>query len=81
MAQPSRQCTIVLLTNVSASASARGDGICICVSHPPRASELARMRHAGVLNHKYTGENAMRAAGVPYTVVRATGLTSEVPDI
>ncbi len=39
------------------------------------------MPHAGVLNHKYTGENAMRAAGVPYTVVRATGLTSEVPDI
>lgn len=33
-----------------------------------------------MLNHKYTGENAVRAAGVPYTVVRATGLTTEEED-
>lgn len=34
----------------------------------------------GVLNHKYAGEAAVRAAGVPYTVVRSVGLTSEDMD-
>ena len=35
---------------------------------------------AGTLNHKYAGEAAVRAAGVPYAVVRPTGLTTEEED-
>jgi hypothetical protein len=41
---------------------------------------IVQLNPGGTLNHKYTGENAMRAAGVPYAVVRATGLTSEDAD-
>ena len=35
---------------------------------------------AGTLNHKYTGENAIRAATPHYCVVRSTGLTTEEQD-
>ena len=35
---------------------------------------------AGVLNHKYAGECTVRSAGIPYTVVRAVGLTTEDED-
>ena len=35
---------------------------------------------AGTLNHKYTGENAVRAATPHYCVVRSTGLTTEEKD-
>ena len=35
---------------------------------------------AGTLNHKYTGENAVRAATPHYCVVRSTGLTTEEQD-
>jgi hypothetical protein len=30
-----------------------------------------------VLNHKYTGENALRASGLAYSIIRPTGLTNE----
>ena len=36
--------------------------------------------HAGTLNHKYTGENAIRAACLGYCVLRSTGLTNEEED-
>lgn len=32
---------------------------------------------AGVLNHKYTGENALRGSGLAYSILRPTGLTNE----
>lgn len=35
---------------------------------------------AGVLNHKYAGEVAVRRSGVPYTVVRSVGLTTDDED-
>lgn len=37
--------------------------------------------HSGTLNHKYTGENAIRAAGLTYCVLRAVGLTNEEEDV
>lgn len=30
-----------------------------------------------MLNHKYTGENALRSSGLQYTIIRPTGLTNE----
>ncbi len=42
--------------------------------HPVPSPQL---NPGAVLNHKYTGENAVRAAGLPYCVLRPTGLTNE----
>ncbi|CAL8465559.1 g5095 [Coccomyxa elongata] len=41
---------------------------------------IVQLNPGGVLNHKYAGEWALRSAGVPYAVVRSTGLTSEDED-
>lgn len=38
---------------------------------------IVQLNPGGVLNYKYAGEAAIRAAGVPYSVVRSVGLTSE----
>ena len=40
-------------------------------------SSPPQLNPGAVLNHKYTGENAVRAAGLPYCVLRPTGLTNE----
>lgn len=42
---------------------------------------LTAASHSGTLNHKYTGENAIRAAGLSYCVLRAVGLTNEEEDV
>jgi hypothetical protein len=34
---------------------------------------IVQLNPGGTLNHKYAGEMAIRAAGLPYTVIRATG--------
>ncbi len=47
------------------------------VRHRHPSDDVINTTRAGVLNHKYAGECALRAAGVPYAVVRATGLTNE----
>lgn len=39
-----------------------------------RATVCAQLNPGGVLNHKYAGEWAVRQAGVPYAVVRSTGV-------
>ena len=36
-----------------------------------------QLNPGAVLNHKYTGEGAVRGAGLPYCVLRPTGLTNE----
>ncbi|EIE22978.1 CIA30-domain-containing protein [Coccomyxa subellipsoidea C-169] len=41
---------------------------------------IVQLNPGGVLNHKYAGEWAVRSAGIPYAVVRSTGLTSEDED-
>mmetsp|Transcript_26186 Transcript_26186/g.83691 ORF Transcript_26186/g.83691 Transcript_26186/m.83691 type:complete len:633 (+) Transcript_26186:205-2103(+) len=38
---------------------------------------IVQLNPGGALNWKYKGETAVRASGLPYTVVRATGLTTE----
>ncbi|PRW55975.1 nadh:ubiquinone oxidoreductase complex i intermediate-associated 30 [Chlorella sorokiniana] len=38
---------------------------------------IVQLNPGAVLNHKYSGENAVRAAGLPYCVLRPTGLTNE----
>ncbi|KAK9820647.1 hypothetical protein WJX81_005527 [Elliptochloris bilobata] len=38
---------------------------------------IVQLNPGGTLNYKYMGEAAVRGAGVPYTVIRSTGLTSE----
>lgn len=38
---------------------------------------IVQLNPGGVLNHKYVGELAVRASGLPYAVVRPTGLTGE----
>lgn len=37
---------------------------------------IVRLNPAGVLNHKYGGECSVRASGLPYFVLRMTGLTT-----
>ncbi len=32
---------------------------------------------AAILNHKYTGEIALRSSGLSYSIIRPTGLTNE----
>lgn len=39
-----------------------------------------RSAHAGILNYKYDGEAAVRASGLPYAVIRPTGLIGEDKD-
>lgn len=34
---------------------------------------IVQLNPGGVLNYKYTGEWAVRGAGVPYSIVRSTG--------
>lgn len=38
---------------------------------------IVQLNPGGTLNWKYTGETAVRASGMPYTVVRACGLVTE----
>ncbi|KAK9814216.1 hypothetical protein WJX72_002437 [[Myrmecia] bisecta] len=38
---------------------------------------IVQLNPGGTLNHKYTGETAVRSSGAAYTVIRATGLTNE----
>ncbi|PSC71557.1 nadh:ubiquinone oxidoreductase complex i intermediate-associated 30 [Micractinium conductrix] len=38
---------------------------------------IVQLNPGAVLNHKYTGENAVRASGLSYCVLRSTGLTNE----
>ena len=44
------------------------------------AEAVACRLPTGTLNHKYTGENAIRSASSRYCVIRSTGLTSEDTD-
>ncbi|MFO1426861.1 MAG: NAD(P)H-binding protein [Steroidobacteraceae bacterium] len=44
------------------------------VTHPPAGEERFAKLMAGVMNAKLRGENALRASGVPYTVLRPVGL-------
>lgn len=59
------------ITHTSLLATGTCKQCVLCSSHPPQLNPGA------VLNHKYTGENAVRAAGLPYCVLRPTGLTNE----
>ncbi|GAB4820680.1 hypothetical protein N2152v2_007726 [Parachlorella kessleri] len=38
---------------------------------------IVQLNPGGVLNHKYTGENAVRSSGLAYCIIRPTGLTNE----
>lgn len=44
---------------------------------PPCPRPAPQLNPGAVLNHKYTGENAVRASGLSYCVLRPTGLTNE----
>ena len=33
-----------------------------------------QLNPGGTLNHKYTGETAVRGSGLPYSVLRSTGM-------
>jgi uncharacterized protein YbjT (DUF2867 family) len=35
---------------------------------------IVQLNPGGVLNHKYTGEWALRGANIPYAIVRSTGV-------
>jgi len=35
---------------------------------------IVQLNPGGTLNHKYAGEWALRSAGLPYSVIRSTGL-------
>jgi len=41
---------------------------------------IVQLNPGGVLNHKYAGENAYRAADVDYAIVRSTGLVEDAGD-
>lgn len=36
---------------------------------------IVQLNPGGTLNHKYTGETAVRGSGLPYSVLRSTGIT------
>ena len=38
---------------------------------------IVQLNPGGVLNYKYDGENAVRASGLPYAVVRPTGMSDD----
>lgn len=38
---------------------------------------IVQLNPGAILNHKYTGENAVRASGLSYAVIRPVGLTNE----
>ena len=38
---------------------------------------IVQLNPGGILNHKYDGEIAVRASGLPYTVIRPTGMISD----
>lgn len=42
---------------------------------------IIQLNPGAILNHKYTGENAVRASGLSYTILRPTGLTQEEEDV
>ena len=35
---------------------------------------IVQLNPGGTLNHKYTGETAVRGSGLPYSVLRSTGI-------
>ena len=37
---------------------------------------IVQLNPGGTLNHKYTGETAVRDSGLPYSVLRSTGMLS-----
>ena len=43
----------------------------------PAPTPPLQLNPGAVLNHKYAGEGAVRASGLPYCVLRPTGLTNE----
>ena len=38
---------------------------------------IVQLNPGGVLNHKYTGENVIRESGLPYLIVRPTGMSDD----
>lgn len=48
-----------------------------CQAPHPQTPNRPQLNPGAVLNHKYSGENAVRAAGLTYAVLRPTGLTNE----
>ncbi|KAA6425478.1 MAG: hypothetical protein FRX49_04376 [Trebouxia sp. A1-2] len=38
---------------------------------------IVQLNPGGTLNHKYTGETAVRGSGLPYSVLRSTGITDK----
>ena len=38
---------------------------------------IVQLNPGGTLNYKYMGEAAVRGAGVPYTVIRSTGASTQ----
>ena len=42
---------------------------------------IIQLNPGAILNHKYAGENAVRASGLSYTILRPTGLTQEEEDV
>ncbi len=49
----------------------------LSVHHPSQSLYLIS---TGILNYKYQGESVLRASGLPYTIVRPTGLIGEDKD-
>ncbi len=41
---------------------------------------IVQLNPGGTLNHKYSGEAAVRASGLSYSVIRATGMSDEVAE-
>ena len=71
-APPKPQLILVSSAGVERFARHNGDEV-------KRAQDIpiVQLNPGGVLNHKYAGENAVRYAGVPYLIVRPTGITTD----
>lgn len=78
----SRTSPLMQVAGPHADAGLRTDVPSFCavppsLAHLPTTFCALQLNPGAVLNHKYTGEAAVRAAGLPYCVLRPTGLTNE----
>ena len=46
----------------------------MCAEARKKDIPIVQLNPGGTLNHKYAGETAVRSSGLPYSVIRSTGL-------
>lgn len=47
----------------------------MCAEARKKDIPIVQLNPGGTLNHKYAGETALRSSGLPYSVIRSTGVS------